>query len=565
MNTPTFQKQILYFRAFSIYSGKINVLGGYVVRIRQFRFKLSTVIILLVCLVVLISLMITDLLISHSVSKNIQAHTEEKARIVARTVSKSHIVIDALENRTYSNSIQDYTNDIQTATDMLFVVVMDMKGMRRTHPTPEEIGKPFVGGDEKQALKGKEYVSISKGTLGESVRAFTPIYNKNNEQIGVVAVGISLKSVETALGRSHRSILIVTFFGLIVGVIGAILLARYIKRTLLGLEPFAIAKITEERSTMLQSVHEGIIAVDHQSTITLVNKSALQIFQKAGLDTNPVGMNIHDYMPSTGLDRVLQTGEPELDEEQNINGVSILVNRVPLLVNGQVVGAISTFRDKTEINQLAEQLTGVRAYTEALRAQSHEFMNRLHVIRGMIELKSYSELTDFIRTLVNYRNQEFGNITEQFKDPALGGFIMGKLSYAREQNVDLTIETGTAIPEPANQTTTHELITILGNVIDNAIEAMTDSEEKTLEVSFAYDDEWLEIEVMDSGPGIPDDTQKRIFEKGYSTKGDNRGYGLHLVEKSVHLLGGELQMDSKWMLGTNVYIKIPYKSKEVEL
>lgn len=535
------------------------------VRIREVRFKLSTVIIFLVCLVVLISLMITDLLISHSVSKNIQANSEEKARIVARTVSKSHIVIDALENRTYSNSVQDYTNDIQTATEMMFVVVMDMKGIRRTHPNPDEIGKHFVGGDEKQALKGKEYVSISKGTLGESVRAFTPIYNKNNEQIGVVAVGISLKSVETALGRSHRNILIVTFFGLLVGVIGAILLARYIKRTLLGLEPFAIAKITEERSTMLQSVHEGIIAVDHQSTITLVNKSALQIFQKAGLDTNPVGMNIHDYMPSTGLDRVLQTGEPELDEEQNINGVSILVNRVPLLVNGQVVGAISTFRDKTEVNQLAEQLTGVRAYTDALRAQSHEFMNRLHVIRGMIELKSYKELTDFIRTLVNYRNQEFGNITEHFKDPALGGFIMGKLSYAREQNVDLTIETqAVIIPEPADQKTTHELITILGNVIDNAIEAMSDSEEKTLEVSFAYDGEWLDMEVMDSGPGIPEETQKRIFEKGYSTKGDNRGYGLHLVEKSVQTLGGELQIDSKWMLGTNVYIKIPYKSKEVE-
>ncbi len=539
--------------------------GGSQVRIQNFRFKLSTVIIFLVCLVVLISLMITDLLISHSVSKSIQANSEEKARIVARTVSKSHIVIDALENRTYSNSIQDYTNDIQTATEMLFVVVMDMNGVRRTHPNPEEIGKPFVGGDEKQALKGKEYVSISKGTLGESVRAFTPIYNKNKEQIGVVAVGISLKSVETALGRSHRNILLVTFFGLLVGIMGAILLARYIKRTLLGLEPFAIAKILEERSTMLQSVHEGIIAVDHHSIITLVNKSALLIFQKAGLDSHPVGMNIHEYMPSTGLDRVLQTGVPELDEEQNINGVSILVNRVPLVVNGEVVGAISTFRDKTEVNQLAEQLTGVRAYTDALRAQSHEFMNRLHVIRGMIELKSYRQLTDYIRTLVKYRNQEFGNITEHFKDPALGGFIMGKLSYAREQNVDLTIDTKTVIPEPADQKTTHELITILGNVIDNAIEAMAHSEEKTLEVSFSYDGEWLDMEVFDSGPGMPEEIQNRVFEKGYSTKGDNRGYGLALVEKSIQTLGGELQMDSKWMLGTNFYINIPYKSKEVEL
>jgi CitB family two-component system sensor histidine kinase MalK len=234
------------------------------------------------------------------------------------------------------------------------------------------------------------------------------------------------------------------------------------------------------------------------------------------------------------------------------------------VVNGQVVGAISTFRDKTEVNQLAEQLTGVRAYADALRAQSHEFMNRLHVIRGMIELKSYRELADFIRTLVNYRNQEFGNITEHFKDPALGGFIMGKLSCAREQNVDLLIETESVIPEPADQKTTHELITILGNVIDNAMEAMTESIEKLLEVHFTYENESLTIEVFDSGPGMPDEIQKRIFEKGYSTKGNNRGFGLYLVEKSIRSLGGELHIDSKPLLGTNFYIKIPYKSKEVE-
>ena len=348
-----------------------------IVHNRRFRFKLSTIIIFFVCLVVLLSLMITDLLIGNSVSDKIIQNQEEKAKIVARTVAKSQIVIDELEGGKKPNSIQDYTRDIQTATNVLFIVVIDMNGIRKSHPKPEEIGKHFVGGDEKAALNGKEYVSISYGTLGKSVRAFTPIYNKRNEQIGVVAVGISLKRLETALGQSHWDILLVTILGLIIGIIGAILLARYIKRILLGLEPIAIARILEERSTMLQSVHEGIIAVDNQSTITLVNKSALQIFQKAGLSQKPVGMKIYDYMPSTRLDQVLETGKPELDEEQNINGVSILVNRVPLVVNGQVVGAISTFRDKTEVNQLAEQLTGVRTYAESLRAQSHEFMNTI--------------------------------------------------------------------------------------------------------------------------------------------------------------------------------------------
>jgi two-component system, CitB family, sensor histidine kinase MalK len=223
--------------------------------------------------------MITDLLISHTVSENIRKGQEEKAQIVARTVAKSHIVINGLQDGQNLNELQQYASEIQTATGVLFVVVMDMNGIRKTHPNLEQIGKRFVGGDEKEALKGKEYVSTSKGTLGRSVRAFTPIYNGKHEQMGAVAVGISLKSVNTALGRSDKNILIVTALGIIIGTIGAVWLARYIKKILLGLEPFAIAKILEERSTMLQSVHEGIIAVDQSSTITLVNKSALQIFK----------------------------------------------------------------------------------------------------------------------------------------------------------------------------------------------------------------------------------------------------------------------------------------------
>ncbi|MDQ1004649.1 CitB family two-component system sensor histidine kinase MalK [Neobacillus niacini] len=528
---------------------------------QAFKVKLSTVIIFFVCIVVLVSLMITDLLISSTVSENIRKHQEEKARLVSRSVATSHIIIEALEDDQKSMEIQEYTKSIQAATDMMFITVMDMNGIRRSHPNPEQIGKHFVGGDEKEALKGKEYVSSSKGTLGESLRAFTPIYNETGDQIGVAAVGIALESVEAALGKSHRSILTVTILGLLVGIIGAVLLARYIKRILFGLEPFAIAKIFVERNTMLQSVHEGIIAVDNEQTITLVNRSARQIFKKAGLSKDPVGMKIHEFLPSTKLDQVLEKGKPVLDEEQMINGVSILVNRVPLIVNGEVVGAISTFRDKTDVNQLAEQLTGVKTYAEALRAQSHEFMNRLHVILGMVQMKCYDELSDYIRVLVGHHNQELGNITQQIKDPALAGFLMGKLSYAREEQVEFNIDVPTVIPEPVNPKMTHELITILGNLIDNSIEAMVNSTDKTLDVTLYFSDKLLTLEVSDSGPGIPDEIQRNVLEKGYSTKGENRGFGLYLVSKSIENVGGEINIDSKALLGTEIHITIPYEVK----
>lgn len=524
------------------------------------KMKLSFIIITLVCIVVMVSLIITDLLISHSVTENIRNQQAEKAKIVSRTVAKSPIVENGLQDEAQAGWIQEYTMEIQKAADVMFIVVMNMEGIRKSHPNPELIGKEFVGGDEKAVLAGNEHLSTSEGTLGESLRAFTPVYNGKQEQIGAVAVGISLKIVEEALSGSHQNIILGSLIGILVGILGAILLAKYIKRILLGLEPSAISRLLVERSTMLQSVHEGIIAVDQDAKITLVNKSAISIFKNAGLPKNPVGMKINEYMPSTMLERVLETGESELNEEQTINGVTILVNRVPLIVDNQIVGAISTFRDKTEINRLAEQLTGVRTYAESLRAQSHEFMNKLHVILGMVRMGYHDVLSGFINKLVDHRNHEAGMITRNIKDPALAGFLMGKMSYAREENVTLKIENETTIPMPAEDVITHELITIIGNLIDNAIEAVSSGEQQEILLKLKCVDHQLDVKVLDSGPGIQEDVQKKVFEKGFSTKGKNRGYGLYLVKKSIERLGGTIKL-KRQDNGMMFKVTVPYLRK----
>ncbi|EDL66123.1 DcuS/MalK family sensor histidine kinase [Bacillus sp. SG-1] len=512
---------------------------------RKRQFKLSTIIIVFVCLVVLSSLLVTDLLISNTTTERIRDNQEEKAQIVSRTVAESQIVKEGLLSEEKAQAIQGYTSEVQTITDMMFIVVMDMEGIRKSHPNPQMIGKSFVGGDEKEVLKGNEHISVSKGTLGDSLRAFTPVYDDNHNQIGAVAVGISLEQVESALSLGHKNIIMGTVLGILAGIIGAVLLARYIKKMLFGLEPYAISKLLEERSTMLQSVHEGIVAVDHEKKITLVNKSALRIFKMAGLSGEPIGMKISDYMPSSKLDRVLLTGKPERDEELILNGVSVLVNREPLIVNNRVIGAISTFRDMTEVNHLAKQLTGIRTYAETLRAQSHEFMNRLHVIFGMVQLEAYDELMEYIRKLVAHNNQEIDMVTKSITDPVLAGFLMGKISYAREENVELTVKSDSTITSMFGSEITHELITIIGNLIDNAIEAVTESEEKRIDLRMKDVDGRLYITVKDSGPGIDEEKKEAIFKKGYSTKGYDRGFGLYLVRKSIEKLNGKLTVDSR--------------------
>ncbi|MEC1719849.1 DcuS/MalK family sensor histidine kinase [Schinkia azotoformans] len=526
------------------------------------KLKLSTMITALVCLVVLVSLLITDILFNSTIKDTIEENLEERAIILSNIVARSDEVINGLKNEEHVDDIQEYANEILEATNVLYVVVMDMNGIRLSHPIPERIGGLYSTEDHKAVLHGKQYVSVSKGTMGNSLKAFTPIYDENKVQIGAVSVGISLERIDDAVNQGRKNILIATNFGLLVGIVCAYFVARFIKQILFGLEPLAIAKILEERNTMLQSVREGVIAVDQDSKITLVNKSAKRMFKKAGLSEIPIGLSIQEYMPSFNVENVLKTGKSELDEEYSINGVSILLNKVPLIVNKEVVGAIATFRDKTEINQLAEQLTGVKAYAEALRAQSHEFMNKLHVILGMVRMGMYEQLTMFINTLVDHRNHEVGNVTKNIKDPALAGFIMGKLSYAREKKVDLSIEIETVLPEPKSLSATHEIITILGNLIDNAIEAMEDSPTKEIEVLLNYFHNSLKIIVSDTGPGISKDVTRHVFEKGFSTKGQNRGYGLYLIRQSVDRLGGEINVHSRLNNGTEFVVVVPFETKK---
>lgn len=525
------------------------------------RWSLQSVIIVFVCIVVTLSLLITDLLISTRVAKGTEESQGEKARNVARMVAHSPLVIEAMSGKRDEKDIQQYANEMRKITNVYFIVVIDMKGVRKSHPDKEKVGKQFMGGDEGPVLHGKEHMSISKGSLGPSLRSFTPIKNPAGKQIGAVAVGISLKNVEKAVNKSRTGIFIGTVIGILIGVLGAVLLARYIKKILLGLEPFAIAQLLEERSAMLQSVREGIVAVDQESNITLVNRAALKLFRKAGLHDQPIGTKIEEYMSTTHLSDILKSGAAELDEEQNLNGMTILTNRVPVVVGNKVVGAIATFRDKTEIQLLAEQLTGVRIYADTLRAQAHEFMNKLHVILGMVHMGYYDKVVEYINETVNHRNNEIGFITKKVKDPVLAGFLIGKLSSARESGVELAVSCNHPLPQSVDSELSHELITIIGNLIDNAIDAVSASTVKNITVSFDYGDDILTIEVRDTGAGMNDEVQNQIFKKGFSTNGENRGIGLYLVSQAVERLKGELILSSKPGKGTIFAVYIPYRAK----
>ena len=525
-------------------------------------FSLQTIMTLLVCGVVALSLAVTDILISQKVAANTQQNLSDKATTTARIVAHSPLVIETLSGQRSDSEIQPFANDIRQISAVEFVVVMDMQGIRKSHPDINKVGQPFVGGDEGPALKGQEYVSKATGTLGMSLRAFTPVVNSAGKQVGAVAVGILLNNVNQAVAQSRLIIYVGIGFGLLVGIIGALLLARRIKNIMFGLEPKEIAKMLEERSTMLQSVREGILAIDNDSRITLANAAALRLLYRAGILGDPVGEKIADCIPNTLMTNVLETGREEVDQELDMFGITLVTNIIPLCVNGKNVGAIATFRDKTEIKQMAEELTGVLLYADALRAQAHEFMNKLQVILGMVHMKYYDQLSTYISGIAHQHQSDVGFITSRVKDPVLAGFILGKMSYAREVGAKLVLFEDCFLPVPADPEVIHDIVTVLGNLVDNSIEAVVACPLKRIDVSFTYANNLLNLEVRDTGPGMSDELKGQIFTKGYSTKGANRGLGLYLVKRTLDRLTGRIVIVSEEGQGTLFKVSIPYVSKD---
>jgi CitB family two-component system sensor histidine kinase MalK len=329
------------------------------------------------------------------------------------------------------------------------------------------------------------------------------------------------------------------------GILGAMYVAARIKRILLGMEPAEIATLLQQRSALLQSVREGIIAVDRDLTITLVNEQAVRLFALAGIHGELVGRRHDEVIPLIGMRAVVETGEPQYDQEGDINGLKILSSRVPVLVEGRIAGAVATFRDKTEVSRLAEQLTGVRHFADALRAQTHEFMNKLHVILGLVKLGEHERLRDYVAAIAGRLDDEVGYVLQRVKDPVVAGFLLARLAAAREQAILLKLDADTAVPRCPGEAEAHDLVTIVGNLLENAVEALQHVPSGEILLGLWQEGEWLRLSVADNGPGLPEGSLGRLFERGFSTKGENRGLGLWQAARTVEARGGRLRAENR--------------------
>jgi len=507
--------------------------------------KLQTKLTILIVAVVSLSIAIIIFFVTSWMTSNIESKAKTNIMNTAEMVAHSQEIIDNLKIKDPDNKIGPYiAMQLKSLDQIQYIIVADTDGIRYSHPNPDLIGKKFVGGDELGVIKyGETYFSESTGTLGRALRAFTPVYDtETGREIGFVSVGTLTQSIDEAKQTAILYILLISLGALAAGILGAYILARNIKNSLLGLEPEEITRLYNEKMGILDAIYEGLIAVDALGRITIINDSAISILHyEDKVDKNElIGRNIEEVLPTTRLNSILETGKSEYEMEQRINNTVILTNRLPIVDRGRIVGAIATFRDKTELTRLAEELTGAKKMAWSLRAQNHEFMNKLHTISGLIQLEEYEEALQFISDVARSRNRISSILTERIKDPSLSAILLSKYNKAEESRVRFLVDEESSLSRLPAHMTSEDIVSVVGNLIENSLDEVENNGTGEIYVRINQDDEMLRIKVRDNGPGIKEELREKIYEQGFTTKEGQRGHGMYITKKIIEDAGGTI-------------------------
>ena len=526
-------------------------------RISDSPYRLRTKIFFLTLAFLLISLLGVGLVVETRVVAPYEARLGENVMNIAKTVAVIPTVRKWVGMVGGEEHIQPVADQIRIETDTSYVVVFDRSSRRYSHPVPERIGRIFVGGDEKRVFQGEAYLSKAVGTLGPSLRAFVPIF-REGAIVGAVSVGTMLTTVQAMRWELSQRLIWALAVGGVLGMGGACFLAWNIKRSIRGLEPHEILGLLQEREVFLDSVREGIISVDREGHILLLNSTARKLLR---VTTDVVGHSVEEVLPNTRLPDVLRSGKGEFDQEQIIHSAHILTNRVPLVVNGEVVGALASFRDMTEIQAMAEELTGVRRYLEALRIQKHEFLNQLQALSGLLHLQEYQRAASFISAVVEDRSNLVSLVIRRIRVPEVGGLILAKMGRCRELDIRMELDENSFLGEDSGITPRH-LVVVLGNILENALEAVAPLERsrRVVELGIYHESGRILLSVHDRGKGIPRELREKILEKGITSKGvssgGEAGFGLFNVMQVVDLYRGELHLESSEE-GTECIVDLP--------
>jgi two-component system CitB family sensor kinase len=470
---------------------------------------------------------------------------------VAAAVAANPLVLQAADGPDPSAALQPYALQVMAGAGADFVTIMAPDRTRWTHPRDEELGRPYIGSIDA-ALRGEVFTEVTAGTLGPSVRTIVPVKDAQGNVKALVAAGVTVRTVDVAISGRLPALLAIALALLLGGSVASGLLGRYLRRVTRGWGPEQLAQLFAYYESVLHSVREGLILIDTKGRVVMYNDQAAELL---GLEPRVSGddpshpPSLADLPLATSLKELFESGRTAHDEIHLTGPRIVVVNQGPALGpdtpgarRQAVFGTVATIRDRTEIESLGSELQTMRTLSDALRAQTHEHANRLHTMVSLLELGRTREALEFATKDLELSQRLTDEMVSSVDEPVLSALIMGKASEANERGVKMTLRTlgSASVAGLAVQ----DLVTILGNLLDNAIDAAADGESpKEVELTVESDTEGLDITVRDSGPGVDPAAVEHIFKHGFSTKKSGpfgRGVGLALVRQAVQRLDGSM-------------------------
>ncbi|MFI9762140.1 ATP-binding protein [Streptomyces sp. NPDC051963] len=479
---------------------------------------------------------------------------------VARSVADSPSVREAIRTSDPSARLQPYALRVIEDADVDFVTIMNPQGIRWTHPDPDQIGQPFLGHIER-ALRGESFTETYTGTLGPSVRAVTPVED-GGKVVGLVSAGIKVEAISERAQGQLTALIGVAAGALALGAIGTYVVNARLRRHTHGMNAAELSNMHDYHQAALHAVREGLLMLDGQYRVALINDGARELL---GVSEEAVGRSVADLGLPAPLTGALLASEPRVDEVHLTADRVLVVNTSPVS-GGERKGTVVTLRDVTELQSLMGELNSERGFTQALRSQAHEAANRLHTVVSLIELGRAQEAVDFATAELELAQALTDQVVAAVSEPVLAALLLGKTAQANERGVELVVSDESSLDDgllppslPAR-----DLVTILGNLIDNAVDAAQGSARGRVTVT-AYTEGGCELvlKVADTGAGVDPAHAEAVFQRGFSTKPagpGGRGLGLALVRQAVVRHEGALTVAEAAGGGAQFEVRLPLDS-----
>lgn len=486
-------------------------------------------------------------------SNQLDDQAMRRALAIAQTTAAVPQIAEDLQHSRprVGGPVQREAERIRKASGAEYVVVMDLHGTRWSHTDPAQVGG-HVSTDPRKALLGRDVMEIDSGTLGRSARGKVPLRDGQGKIIGAVSVGIEYDSVRARLIHAIPGLFAYAGGALAVGALAAWLISRRIQRQTRDLAFSDISALLSEREAMLHGIREGVVALDRAGRVRLLNDEAQRLL---GIGEEAVG-GLPDEVLGEGRTADVLAGRVTGTDLIAVRGQRVLVvNRMPT----DDGGAVATLRDRTELEQLGRELDSTHGLIDALRAQDHEHANRMHTLLGLLELEMYDDAVEFVGEVVGDHRATAEQVTEKIGDPLLAALLVGKATVAAERGVALWVSDRTRLPDRLIDP--RGLVTVVGNLVDNALDAVAGKPHARVEVELSAEGPTVVLRVRDTGPGIPAEQRELIFTEGWSTKKPpahgKRGIGLSLVRRLAERQGGSATVGEAAGGGAEFIVVLP--------